>query len=206
MADVQEAQSNLLQSKWGPLPVWVWALIGLALAWAYSKYKAKTTAAAAASATDSTNTATSDGQAVAPQFIIENQLPQVTGGGAPGSTPITTPTAPTAPGTIITSPGTITMPPTTGSTAPPPESVSSSPSPAKKPTTTAPTAAKKAPIEYKVVSGDTLAAIAAKYHTSAADLWTYNTTPGVRPASTIATLKSRGEDLLYAGETILIPQ
>ena len=58
---------------------------------------------------------------------------------------------------------------------------------------------------YTVVTGDNLTTIAKKYGTTAASLFAYNTTPGVRPAATIATLKQRGPNLIYAGEKILIP-
>jgi nucleoid-associated protein YgaU len=70
----------------------------------------------------------------------------------------------------------------------------------------APAPAKKAPAKYKVVAGDTLTSIAARHKTTAAALYTYNTTPGVRSAADIATIKRRGPDLIYPGETILIPQ
>jgi LysM repeat protein len=57
-----------------------------------------------------------------------------------------------------------------------------------------------------VKKGDTLSAIAAKYHTTWQALWKWNTTKGNRPASTIATLLGRGPNDLVVGEEIDIPQ
>jgi nucleoid-associated protein YgaU len=92
----------------------------------------------------------------------------------------------------VTPPGTTTKPPTTSKPAP---------TPAKPPT-------KKAPVSYKVQHNDTLSSLATKYHVAGGweTLWKYNTTKGNRPADTIAELIKRGPNLLYSGETILIPQ
>lgn len=183
MAETVKPTGDLIKQKWGPLPVWGWGLGILVIAWAYSKYKSNKAAQATSdqAATDTSTVDSGESQATAPQFIIENNLP---------SGPVTTPVAPAPP--VVTPPGTSPAPPV------------STPPPSKPSTPSKPTA--KAPITYTVKHGDTLSAIAAKYKTTASKLFTYNTTPGVRPASTIATLKSRGPNLLYAGETILIPQ
>lgn len=185
MADIEAGEHNLLTTKWGPLPVWAYALILLVLAWVYAKWRASKTTSTDTSA-DSTGTgdASSETDAVAPQFIIENNLPQP-------NAPVTTPPPVTTP--VVTPPGTTTAPPTNTTPTPPAKS---------KPT--APVA--KKPLSYKVVHGDTLTSIAKKYDTTATALYAYNTTPGVRPAATIKTLKTRGPNLVYAGETILIPQ
>ena len=189
MAEIQSGERNLLMTKWGPLPGWAWGGIALVLAWIYAKWRSSKSTPATTADTTGTGDSSSETDAVAPQFIIENNIP---GGGAP-SAPVTAPAAPSGP--VVTPPTTTPAPPTTVKppTANPPKT------PVKAPT-------KKAPIQYKVKSGDNLTTIAAKYHTTAAALWKYNTTAGNRPAATIATLKSRGENLLYAGETILIPQ
>lgn len=184
--DVGGAKRNILLTKWGPMPVWLWAGIGLVIAWVFAKYR-DTKAKAADTGPDVADTtspgAYQEGQQVAPQFIIENNLPPSPGGSPQDpvkqAPPDTTP--------VITPPDTGTKPPVVVKP------------PAKPP-------AKKPPIQYKVVHNDTLSAIAKKYHTTVAALWAFNTTPGNRPAATIATLKSRGQNLLYAGETILIPQ
>lgn len=194
MAEVAQAEGNFITQKWGPVPVWVWALGGLVLAWAFAKYRdLKSAAAAATPAAAPGTTASAESQQVAPQFLIENNLPPegpvnvtVPITGIP-STPVTPPVTPEPP--VVTPPTTTPQPPTTNKPPPPP-----------------PKPGPKAPLEYKVVHGDTLSSIAARHHTTWQKLFTYNTTPGVRPAKTIQTLKQRGPNLLYAGETILIPQ
>ncbi|MEV8530081.1 LysM domain-containing protein [Streptomyces sp. NPDC052000] len=193
MAEVASAEGNFLTSKWGPVPVWVWAMAGLVIAWAFAKYRDLKSAAAAAQAPAAAPgaTASSESQQVAPQFLIENNMPTdpisitapVTVAGVPSApVPPATPAPP-----VVTPPSTAPKPPVT------------SKPPAPKPTP-------KPPLEYKVHHGDTLSGIAAKYGTTWQKLFTFNTTPGVRPASTIAELKKRGPSLLYANETILIPQ
>ena len=184
MADAATPSGGLIKQKWGPLPVWGWGLLVLGLAWGYSKYKSSKASAAATVDTAATSpTDSGESEATAPQFIIENNMPQ-------GSTPVTVPVGPSTP--VVTPPGTAPGPPVSTPVPTPPKKVTP---PAKKP-----------PIKYVVKRGDNLSTIAEKYKTTAAKLFTYNTTPGVRPASTIATLKSRGPSLVYAGETILIPQ
>lgn len=186
----------LLTSKWGPVPVWVWALGGLLIAWGFAKWRDMKKAAGGDDTADTANVtdpSADEGQNVAPQFIIENNMPESTAptttpvATPPASTPVTTPSQPSKP--VVTAPVETTKPPIT----------------AKPPATPKPPT-KKAPIKYKVVHGDNLTTIAKKYHTTAAALFKYNTTPGVRPAATIATLKQRGPNVIYAGETILIPQ
>ena len=183
MAEIESSDGNILTRKWGPLPVWGWGAIVLALAWGYAKYKSMKTASAITDTSATSPTDTGEPQGVAPQFIIENNQPAY-------NQPVTVPVAPTTP--VVTPPGTSSAPPVATPTPAPPKSTA----PAKS----------KSPVQYKVKSGDTLSSIAAKYRTSAEKLFTFNTTPGNRPAATIATLKSRGPNLIYAGETILIPQ
>lgn len=187
MADVQTGEHNLITSKWGPLPVWAWSLIGLGLAWLYAKYRSTQQAAQQQQQQQATGSGTdAESQQVAPQFIIENNMPPDVGAPSTPSAPVTAPTPPSTP----TPPAKTPNPPVTGKPKPPPK---------KKPTP-------KEPLQYKVKHGDTLSSIAARYHTTWQKLWAYNTTPGNRPASTIATLKKRGPNLLYSNETILIPQ
>ncbi len=183
---------NLLMRKWGPFQVWVYALAGLVAAWLIAKWRASQAAKASTSEqADTADATTSESEQVAPQFIIENNMPA--GVGAP-----TTPQAPVittpVPPPVVTPPGKSPNPPTTTPVKPP----------VKKPP--AKTPVKKAPVTYVVKHGDTLSAIAKKYHTTVDALWKYNTTTGNRPADTIKTLKQRGPDLLFAGEKILIPQ
>lgn len=189
---VSETQRSILTTKIaGRVPVWVIALAGLVLAWLYAKWRATKQAAADAAGNGKADTADATGadsesEQVAPQFIIMNNLPQGAGAPPTPSTPVTT----VEPSPVVTPPGTKPNPPTTTPTKPP----------ATKPP------AKKPPLKYVVKHGDTLAAIAKRYKTTAPKLFAYNTTSGVRPAATIKTLKERGPNLLYAGETILIPQ
>jgi LysM repeat protein len=195
MAEIEAGEQNLIMRKYGPLPGWAWATLLLAAAWAYAKYRSsKTSSTSSTDSTDTTGTSddSSETDAVAPQFVIENNLPAGGGASAPIAPVTSTPTP------VVTPPGTTTAPPVSGTNP-----VVAKPGPI----TVAPSkpAAKK-PISYKVVHGDTLTSIAKKYHTTAAALYTYNTTAGVRPAATIATLKKRGPNLIVAGETILIPQ
>lgn len=203
MADVQQAQTSLLTSKWGPLPVWGWSLIGLAVAWIYAKWRASQQDKAnqdTATPAD-TGMGTDQTQAVAPQFVIENNLPSES---SPVTAPATPPVQSTPPGTSSHPP--VVVPPGRGTPIP-------APAPTGKPagvTATpikAPTPVKKKPpIQYRVKPGDTLSSIAARYHTTWQKLWAFNTTPGNRPAATIATLKKRGPNLIEPNELILIPQ
>lgn len=192
MAEVAQGERSLLASKWGPLPVWAWGAIGLVVAWLIAKWQSSRSAKNTKQEADTADLAdTSESEQVAPQFIIENNMPA--GVGAP-----TTPQAPVPPPStppVVTPPGKSPNPPTHQK----PPKIPGKPSVPSKPS-------KKAPVEYKVKHGDTLSAIAKKHGTTWQALWTYNTTAGNRPADTIKTLKQRGPNLLYAGETILIPQ
>jgi nucleoid-associated protein YgaU len=188
--------------------VWVWAGGSLVLLWIVAKWRDMKKAAqtAAEEQPDAAAAAggeyASEGQAVAPQFIIENNMPQsyvpvpTPGPAPPASAPVSTLPAPvTTP--VVTPPGHTAKPPVAAKPAAPAKSSKVS----------------KPPLKYKVQSGDTLSEIAAK-HTNpttgkrftAGQLFEYNTTPGVRPASTITTLKRRGPNKIYPGETIIIPQ
>jgi LysM repeat protein len=189
VAEAPAPSKSLLTSKWGPFPVWVYGLAGLIAAWLVAKWRASQSEKKGASQADTADLAdTAETEQVAPQFIIENNMPAGVGAPTTPSAPITTPPVPPPTTTL---PGKLPNPP--GTTPPKP--------PAKKPP-----AKKKEPLEYKVKHNDTLSAIAKKHHTTTAALWTFNITPGNRPANTIKTLKARGPNLLYAGETILIPQ
>jgi LysM repeat protein len=186
VAEIARGEQSLLTSKWGPLPVWLWGGIGLLLAWLFAKWRDSKTPKKDDSADTADLGDESESEKVAPQFIIENNMPA--GVGAP-----TTPAAPVPPPS--TTP--VVTPPSKGPN--PPVTL-----PGKLPGK--PPSKKKTPLQYKVKHGDTLSSIAKRYHTTWQALWKYNTTAGNRPASTIATLKKRGPNLLYANETVLIPQ
>lgn len=176
--------TNLLTKQVGPLKTWVWMLIGLGLALAYALYRQRKASAsqpdtsgnATGTGADSTDYAT--GNNTVPDFISQNYVTTTVNNPAP----------------------TQSLPPT----APPPSTTPTTPTTPSKPTTPSQPSKPKY-TTYVVKKGDTLDAIAKKYKTSWQDLWKFNTTAGVRPAETIATLKKRGPNLLYSGEKILIP-
>lgn len=180
----------------GPLPVWAWAGIGLVVAYVYAQYRDSKNAAAAAVAAENTypvaavsglGAADGESQIAAPQFIIQNQIPVLPG--VPGPQGPAGPAGPQGP----TGPPSTTPPTTNPPVVTPPDNGGTTPT-------------KKPDIQYRVKPGDTLSGIAAKYGTTWQALWAYNTTTGVRPAATIATLKKRGPNLLYSNELILVPQ
>lgn len=177
---------EMWKKKAGPLPMWGWGGILLGGALLYSlvqrSRQAKTADDTSSQPTD-TSTVPSD---QVPDFISQVYT-------TVNNTP--TPTATPPPATTLPAP--VTNPPVA-----PPKTTTAPRTPA--PVTGPPKVAAKA-TSYKVKTGDTLSSIAKKYGTTWQALFTYNTTPGVRPADTIKTLKARGPNLLYSGETILIP-
>lgn len=192
MAEVQAAEQNILQRKWGPMPVWAWAAIGLVAAWLFAKYRSNQQAATATSTTANA----SESAATAPEFIIEENLPAVPVGGTPSG-----PVQPGSGGPVTTPGGTGSRPPIGGGKPPSqgnPVPVKGSPGGNPKP------GVKWVP--YTVHENDTLSSIAAAHHTTWQNLWTYNTTAPHRDAKAIATLKHRGPNQLFAGEEILVPQ
>lgn len=197
--------SEFLTQKAGVLPVWGWGALGLGAAYAYSRYQANK--AGQGTATTATTDAAGQSTSSAPQFIIENNEPP--GGWGSVSVPVNI-TSP-APVPVTTPPGTGTGPPVT--TPPPPshpiqggQPPSQGPPQSSKPTP-APKPAPKAPIAYKVQHGDNLSTIAAKYHTTAAALFSYNTGPqSPHSPQARAELLKQGKNLIYAGQTIYIPQ
>jgi chitodextrinase len=62
------------------------------------------------------------------------------------------------------------------------------------------------PAHHTVVAkhGDTISSIAARYHKNWQDVWNFNLK--YRSASTVATFKKRGPNLIYAGTTIWVPK
>ncbi|MEV4557786.1 LysM domain-containing protein [Kitasatospora sp. NPDC049285] len=59
---------------------------------------------------------------------------------------------------------------------------------------------------YTAHSGDTYSGLAAKYGHNANELWDYQLQPGIRPADTQATLRTRGIDhALFNGSSVAIP-
>lgn len=175
-------ETSLLTRQVGPLKTWVWMLIGLGLALAYALYNQRKHAAATADA-GATGTATGSGDIPDDYATGNNTVPDFISQNYVNTT-------------VNNNIPTQTLPPT----APPPKDTTTPPT---TPTTPTPTTPKHT--TYVVKKGDSLSKIAKKYGTTWQKLWTYNTTKGVRPDSTIATLKKRGPNLLYSGEKILIP-
>jgi len=192
---VATPSENFLTSKAGPLPVWGWGAIGLGAAYAWSRHQANKNAQ---SSQTSPQTAAS-GQPVTgqPTYLIENNIPgnYYTG----PSQPVTTPGTPAPP--VVTPPGTTPQPPVT-----PPHPVDFPPGhpPVGQPVHANPGG--KSPITYRVMPGDSLSKIAAQYKVPGGwqALFAYNTDPKNNAAA--ATFKRQGPNLLYAGQTIHIPQ
>lgn len=181
-----------LKQKLGPLPVWAWAGLGTILLAVYLMRKNAKANAQTQAAADQTNSNLGSAAELANMFEVAGLMPYQ-GGDVYVNTTVTSPNPPS--GSAPSS-----KPPSTGPgvTVKPPPNVhpvgSGHPSGNVKPRAV-----------YTVKRGDNLTAIAKKYGTTADVLYKYNTTAGVRPASTIATLKKRGKNLLYANEKIYIP-
>lgn len=181
-----------LKQKAGPFPIYVWALFGtaaLALWLIHNKNKAASSDSTSAAA-DQTNSDLGSASELANMFEVAGLMPYQGGDVYVNTTQTNNP-----PGTTTTTPPPDgSSPPTGNGTKPPTGGGTTVTPPSNKPRAT-----------YTVKKGDSLSDIAKKYGISEATLWKYNITAGVRPAATIATLKARGQDLLYSNEKILIP-
>lgn len=192
--------------KFAGLPVWGWMGIGLAAAVLASQWRKNKTAATAGTGSSSAAAAGTPNSQT-PPFIIQNYLPT----GAPGPAGPAGPAGPT--GSTGATGATGPAGPAAGGTPAPAPSPTPGPSPAPVPRP-APVSLPVAhqPLAYRVLPGDSLSSIAAKYHVPGGwqALYAYNigTGPGTanRSASDIQTLKSRGPNLIYSNETIFIPQ
>jgi LysM repeat protein len=176
-----------LKQKAGPFPIWVWAGLGtvlLALVLMRKKAKAGNTAKAAS---DQTNSDLGTASQLANMFTVAGLMPYQGGDVYINTTETNNPSGPKLP---PWQPPGHHKPPTGGGGKPP-----------GKP----PTGTPKPRATYVVKRGDTLSKIAKNYGTTWPMLFKYNTTPGVRSPETIANLKKRGPNLLYANEKILIP-
>ena len=192
MAEPLTANQSFLQGKWGPLPVWAWGAIGLVAAYMYNKYKANQ-AAQQAQTQNQNQSASSETQAVAPEFVIENNMPAE----AEGPEAPTSAGPPVPPSTPVKVP--IGHPPIPGG---PPIAVHPKP-PTGHPKT-------KAPIEYRVPagSGQSFSSIAKKfgYKAGGEALYQYNITSSPHSAAAKQEMKSRGPNKLFGNELIYIPQ
>lgn len=179
---------STLKSKAGPLPIWAWTLLGtIALALFLMRQKSKNTNDKAAA--DQTNSDLGSAAELANMFEVAGLMPYQGGDVYINTTNEKNPPA---------SKGTPSGQGHTGHHWPPGP-------PTEHPGPPSTKGAPKAQATYVVKHNDTLTSIGRKYGFSWQELYKYNTTPGVRDASTEATLKKRGPNLLYAGEKILIP-
>lgn len=193
---------NFLTSKAGPLPVWGWGAVGLGAAYAYSRYRAGKSAQASASTATSATGAAGEPVSGQPTYVIENNIPGVYGS---PTQPVTTPGTPAPP--VVTPPGTNPTPPVTPPVTPPhPVDFPPVHMPGGGVPVHAPTPTPRSPVTYRVVAGDSLSKIAAQYKVPGGwqALFAYNTDPKNNAAA--ATFKRQGPNLLYAGQTIHIPQ
>jgi LysM repeat protein len=177
--------------KLGPMPAWLWAGLVMGLLLLFMLYKKKTTAtAAAATSTAGTSTSAND----VPQFVNQTYT-TVTPPAAPdvGDEGDTGPAGPAGPAGPPGTPGT-----------PAPKPV---PTPAPKPLPGKPPVKPPAkPVAYVVKKGDTLTAIAKKYGITWQTLYDYNIgSASPHSAQAKAFIKSKGPNMIYAGETFYIP-
>lgn len=101
-----------------------------------------------------------------------------------------------------TPPTPVNVPPPTG--LPGPVTPPSQPPPNQPPPTKPPGTQVPAHDVYVVKRGDTLSGIAAKYHTTWQTIWNFNLK--YRSPATVAILKARGPNRIYAGSTFWIPK
>jgi hypothetical protein len=201
---------ELLTTKAGPLPIWAWGVIGLGLAYAYSRYKANK-ASTAAAATQTAATSAGEPSTGAPYYVIENNgLGGVGGGG--GSNPVSPPS--TAP--VVSPPGTSPNPPIGGLGG-----IIQGGSPARPAPGTGVNLLAQAGLPVSGVQAasalpaaqaatfatptSTYAQIGAPYGVTGSQLYAYNTTTGVRSPAMQAQLLSQGQNVLPAGQKVLIP-
>lgn len=192
-----------LKNKIGGVPVWVVALVGTGLLAVFLTRK-KSQEKATESAANQTNSNLGSASELANLFNVAGLMPYQGGDTyvnvtVPSNAPKPTPTPPMNGGNPPHQPVPIPKP------VPKPVPVPT-PAPAQ------PSAPKpfwdQNPFEYRVKPGDSWSAIAARFGMTVADLKNFNMGSGYgtadRPASTIATLKARG-DTLYSNEEIDIP-
>lgn len=178
-----------LKSKVGPLPMWAWTLLGtIALSLFLIRQKSKNGNDKAAA--DQTNSDLGSAAQLANAFTVAGLMPYQGGDVYINTTTTQNPPPSSTKPTPLPLPTPVIHPP------------------GGKPAHTPSTGTNKPPAPratYVVKRNDTLGSIAKKYGTTWQALFKYNTTKGVRPDSTISTLKKRGPNLLYANEKILIP-
>lgn len=192
---------SFLTQKAGPLPVYAWAGAGLGVALLISRFRtAKAGAAGQQDQATAYSSYANQPEGTIPQFIIQNQLPYV-----PSAPVATVPTAPP----VVVGPGRSVTPPITHT--PPPEIISAAGAAASAAQAAAGAAATRAatparqPQWYTIQHNDNYSSIASRFGTTADAIFKYNTTPGNRSAESIAKFRNQGPNLIYAGQTLLIP-
>jgi hypothetical protein len=220
MPDAPAPSGSLLTRKLGPAPVYVWGGGLLGVAYIYSKYQASKQAQQTQQTQQYPGAAQVNG--VPAQYVIENNLPAYGSPSAPISPPVTAPPATTPPGTgtqppagsrfhggspPVYTPGQgpsvwpTQLPPGFGTTGPVLPTGISAPNPgiglygSTRPATQT----------YVVHPGDTLQSVAQRTGVPAETIWAYNTTPGNRPADDVNSLRQRGPNVIYPGESLLVP-
>jgi LysM repeat protein len=181
-------KGGFLTQKVAGVPLWLGMGGGLLLLLVVANFRANKNAAAGSSGSTTAGAVPAD---QVPETIFQNYTTTQVTNNEPAPAPDDDDTPPNVP-PVVPPKG----PPPKN---PPPKKGGPPPRPPRK-------GGPRPPLEYKVKHGDTLSGIAQRYGTTWQALWAYNTRAGVRPASTIKTLKERGPNLLYSGETILIPQ
>lgn len=183
-------------TKIGPLPVWAWAVgVGglLGLIW-FLRRPAKATGNDS-TATQAPTYTGSPTTTVVPvdQGLSDNQFKLLMAElkklqGKPSTPPVT--------GTVDTTP------PKPGTPV-----VIDKPSPVPTPPPSQPAPVQDLGTQWvDVHPGDSFSSIAARYGKSWQELWNYQLQPGIRPAATQATLRSRGPDhALFNGSSVAIP-
>lgn len=187
----QGGGTNAFTRKLGPLPVWAWMGVGLGLALAVSLWR-KNKASSTASTTAETSTTATSTQT--PPFIIQNY----TGTGAQGPAGPAGPAGPTGATGATGAPGKPGVGTVTGTPIPQPGTGKKPPKGGGK---------NPQPIVYRVKPGDTLSAIAERYHVPGGPqaLYNYQLSSPLRSAQAKQEIKQRGPNLLYSNEEILIP-
>lgn len=180
---------DTLKQKVGGLPVGLWALLGTIALALYLIRKKSSSSSSDQAAADQTNSDLGSAAELANMFEVAGLMPYQGGDVYINTTTTQNPPPSDKKPTPLPLPTRSTPPSTTTTPKPGPTS----------PSTHKPQAI------YTVKKGDTLTSIAKKYGFTAAQVYKYNTTSGVRTASAIATLKKRGPNLIYSNEKIYIP-
>lgn len=202
------SKSGFFQEKVFGVKTWQ-LMLGLTIAiLAWALYKQRKSAASATTSATTTAASGTTNATYTPPYVIQTDVNE-----APVNNSSTTNVS-SGPANKLGGPPPRTRhkrtpPPSTPPPSSPPQSgpVTQPVGPAAPPTLTPP----PQPQDYTVVAGDNYTSIADKFGVfqntgnPGLSLYEYQLTPGLRPASTQATIQSRGPNLLYSGGTVVIP-